>query len=592
LERRGLTAHDYSRSRNNGTLTNIEQDDWGHYTYRNHFHGPAVDLEGGTSNEKIVAGSKVKPNRNLSMSVWCDTDVMGNWDSVGGQTTSSSYGDGFGFYFLTGQIHFFVNHYVNDALKAFSTGSWAHFVGTYDSSFVRIYVNGVEGTPQSLSGVVSLGSGTYTIGQIGNWGGAEFNGRVANCAYWDRTLSAREVWRLYNDPWAMFRRETLNPPTSDLDKSAVSVAVFSGVGAISGGIFSRAVTNTVEFSTNMFRSLDETVPHTVEFSQSVDSTVQGIEVSHSVKFTQQLADVVPKIESVDHSIAFGHVVSSTPQELSITSNIEFGDNVAITTWDESITASVKFSATGSMQQIFWDAIPLGESHTVKFTQSTATPIDRSVYNNIRFSQSSDPGYVWFLNHKVQFTDSAVMNFTMPFAGQTSLIFSHAFLGTLKDPSECKYDPIIGGGSVSSTMPAFNPSSMTKPASMTLVYPAVADSNQWTKTATLRNAEIGDRTRYQFDRIFRESAMGSLQVAHDADWPDQETVAVAIRLCKTTDVTAFSEFVSDTLGEDIGFLDWESNAWRGIMLSTAEPIVYTRDDVIDITFEFVILGGLT
>jgi len=79
---------------------------------------------------------------------------------------------------------------------AITSGAWYHVVGTWDGSTVRIYVNGVEGTPMATTGTLDASTGENFIGR---YQGYRADGLMSNVAYWyNKALTQQEVVEIYN----------------------------------------------------------------------------------------------------------------------------------------------------------------------------------------------------------------------------------------------------------------------------------------------------------------------------------------------------------------------------------------------------------
>jgi hypothetical protein len=335
--------------------------------------------------------------------------------------------------------------------------------------------------------------------------------------------------------------------------------------------------------------IEPSVTQSVLFGQTVaqQSTSPGGE--HTLVLSQSVNDPPSELEEA-HSVVLSHSFSSSTQNFSVASTVSFGSKVHITEWLATASNTAVFSDAGTNVHVRADAVDLSGEHNIRFSQNSAwVEILKSGLNGVEFSQAVDYAYIWQLEHEFVISQTEVLNQELPLAVASTLVLSHAFLADLP-ASTCFYNPILGGGA-GSTMPAGIPNRLVRQSSVKLVYPAVSDPESWTNTATLRNPEIGDRTKLQMDRIFRESRGGTLQTYRDDDWPTQETISVSIRLVNTDNVDDFSDFIDNTLGKEIGYLDHEGNAWRGVMLTTADPLVRTRNDIIDISFELIVLGNL-
>ena len=76
-------------------------------------------------------------------------------------------------------------------------GEWHHVVGTYDGSYVRLYVDGAEigtGTPTSIAiGYGLTPTDDFFVGAYGGTCDLYFNGLIDEVGIWNRALSADEV---------------------------------------------------------------------------------------------------------------------------------------------------------------------------------------------------------------------------------------------------------------------------------------------------------------------------------------------------------------------------------------------------------------
>ena len=77
-----------------------------------------------------------------------------------------------------------------------SNGAWTQYVGTYDGSMARLYVNGVQVANAVQSG--SLGNyGPTTLGKWGLYNLYNFNGLLADAQIYNTALNANQVRQLY-----------------------------------------------------------------------------------------------------------------------------------------------------------------------------------------------------------------------------------------------------------------------------------------------------------------------------------------------------------------------------------------------------------
>jgi hypothetical protein len=84
-----------------------------------------------------------------------------------------------------------------NATTVSTTGVWYHFLGTFDGSTTKIYVNGNLETSQNMTNQPT-GSHTAPI-QIGRYDASyPASARISNVKFYNRALSAAEVQQNFN----------------------------------------------------------------------------------------------------------------------------------------------------------------------------------------------------------------------------------------------------------------------------------------------------------------------------------------------------------------------------------------------------------
>ena len=147
---------------------------------------------------------------------------------------------------------------------------------------------------------------------------------------------------------------------------------------------------------------------------------------------------------------------------------------------------------------------------------------------------------------------------------------------------CTYGLFIG----QADDPDFEPPPATPPtlgtATLTLTWPYVTP----TSTLVLRNPEFGNSESLAFTRIIRETRGGTLEVYGDPDWPQTTTLSITVDGLPGAIAEDFLQFLEDSLGQEIGLLDWENRQWRGIITTPdAEVTDHGKACRRSITFEF-------
>jgi alkyl hydroperoxide reductase subunit AhpC len=117
--------------------------------------------------------------------------------------------------------------------------------------------------------------------------------------------------------------------------------------------------------------------------------------------------------------------------------------------------------------------------------------------------------------------------------------------------------------------------------LTLTYPFVSP----TRTVVLRNPQFGNVDRLAFDRINRETRGGTLIMFADATWPKQQTMNVTLTALNRQQKENLLDFLSTSVGQDIGLLDHENRLWKGIVLTPDATINNDSRGGYTITLEF-------
>jgi hypothetical protein len=103
------------------------------------------------------------------------------------------------------------------------TGTWTHYVGTYDGSMMRLYMNGVEVASTSKTGSLNNNFQSFFIGKYSG-GGYEFNGIIDDVRVYNRGLSATDVKKLYNSGLATGNKS----PSSTITNGLVGLWTLDG----------------------------------------------------------------------------------------------------------------------------------------------------------------------------------------------------------------------------------------------------------------------------------------------------------------------------------------------------------------------------
>ena len=194
--------YDFSGSGRNGTGINFNNDE----IVNDHFH-KVVDLEGSDNNYIDAGSASLGLTDEITISVWANTES----DSVPGRLVSK-HGGPHGFLLArnsgTDAIEWRISRTGSDwnggttSANSFEINTWYHIVALYNSTHMRVFINGVEDTggnfPVGLTGNIQ-DTNVLMIGRDGGTGDVySFDGKIDEVAIWNRSLSDSEIQYLYN----------------------------------------------------------------------------------------------------------------------------------------------------------------------------------------------------------------------------------------------------------------------------------------------------------------------------------------------------------------------------------------------------------
>jgi hypothetical protein len=192
---------DYSGFGNNGSIFEAI------YNASGGFDGfGAYEFDG--SNDYIQIGNDptLNQNGNITASAWIKPENIGAF----GHKTLFSKNDwinsGWGFFhefYHNGtswgkRLRLRINGQITNATSEISEGEWQHVAFTYDGSYVRIYQNGQEAGSYQNSTLNMGNSNNLRLGSF-SAGGNNFNGTIDSVAIYNRSLSAEQIFALYQN---------------------------------------------------------------------------------------------------------------------------------------------------------------------------------------------------------------------------------------------------------------------------------------------------------------------------------------------------------------------------------------------------------
>ncbi len=165
----------------------------------------------GNSFIDVTDAASLNPTSGLTLSMWVQTTtdhslagVLGKWNNYGGivgvnkeqfcfNVSDTNHGVNFG---LKTKDNFKV--YPREDTVIYKNGNWNHYVGTYDGSNARLFVNGRQVSSYRTSGPIEVFAQNFEIGRIA--GGQPtcatayyFTGNIDDVGMWNRALSVAEI---------------------------------------------------------------------------------------------------------------------------------------------------------------------------------------------------------------------------------------------------------------------------------------------------------------------------------------------------------------------------------------------------------------
>jgi hypothetical protein len=380
-------------------------------------------------------------------------------------------------------------------------------------------------------------------------------------------------------------------------RTASSTLTFSQTNARAGS-FSATASNAIIFTQSNITAgpKPRTASNSITFGHSAAPNILARTASNVITFSQKSDVGGVKELTADNSVLFTQTAAPGLLTRTASNLLEFeqattpgfaGVNAIVLTASDSIT----FTQSNARYIIFADAIALSGQSTINFTQRAIFPIPLTASNTIIFTHSADgvPGKSG--THVIEFTQTVIANHWRSLTASNTVNFQHGFsavqfrdgipvIGLGGCDATKTYSPYAGGDT-----PVIRP---VAPAldrhSDVIFFTPTGPICTATSSITLRTPNFGDRDRNQYNRVNRESRGGSLTIFRDPKWPKIRTLVMDFSGLKDTEVDGILTFLEDTLGQQIGFRDWNGRVWTGIITTPDAAITRTGTDRNDLALE--------
>lgn len=364
-----------------------------------------------------------------------------------------------------------------------------------------------------------------------------------------------------------------------------------------GGSLGYAASNTISFtqsgSVSIPLKVDLTASNTLSLTQTNDNGLLVRTAHNTITFTQSNVQAGEQELTAKDTITFTQSAGSGLISRTAHNYVEFtqqglGGFVSVNATSLTASDTLSLSQEVNRSLALGSGTSLTASDTLSFTQKAIFPIDLTGENTLTLTQTADgnPGKTG--TQTITFTQSAVAAFNRNMTASNTISFSQGtsgvnfrnglpILGTGCDATKT-YSPFSGGGTplVRPVAPALN-----RKTDVEFFYPTGAVCSA-TTSIILRTPNFGDRDRNQYNRVNRESRGGSLRVYRDPQWPKIRTLVMDFSGVKDSEVSDILTFLEDTLGQQIGFRDWNSRVWYGLITNPDAAITRTgranRNDI--------------
>jgi hypothetical protein len=384
--------------------------------------------------------------------------------------------------------------------------------------------------------------------------------------------------------------EILTSQKEPINKSISQSLIFSQ--SASADTIQKTVAQSLEFSQSTAIAFKLSVApsaQALQFGHSAGSDRVSKEVSQTLQFSQYASDGIPIEESLTQSLVFsqtatpGLYASTTTQSLVFTQNAAAG-KIIPGGIERSTSSNLVFSQTATEVKILATATAAVGTSGLVFSQYAGFPTEVQIPHAIIFSHVLNVEVDRLVEHTVVFTqDQIEYNHDAVRSASNGLVFTHSFV-YIDDVSLCTYDPKVGANNDPNapTPPSATAPTLTRQSTVTLFYPTVSP----TVTVEIRAPNLGDRDRLSQMRIQRESRGGTLQIFADPTWPKLQILALQFMGLTEGEALEVQSFFISTLGQTVGFTDWEGRTWHGIIVTPDEPFIRNgRTCRVDISFEF-------
>ena len=196
----GTTVSDMSSNSNNGTMTNMANDDWiSNSLFAQDY---SLDLDGSNDYVQVADDNALDISSSITVSAWIYPTNIANKDGIISKRTSTENSGDWAFRLTSAaKLKLLIwdgdaNNGSTSSTNAISTNTWTHIAYTHDNSTntTKFYINGsLDATTTGLSKNLAGNNSNVYIGWDGQQGDKFFTGKIDDICIWDDVRTQTEI---------------------------------------------------------------------------------------------------------------------------------------------------------------------------------------------------------------------------------------------------------------------------------------------------------------------------------------------------------------------------------------------------------------
>ena len=196
----GTTVSDMSSNSNNGTMTNMANDDWiSNSLFAQDY---SLDLDGSNDYVQVADDNALDISSSITVSAWIYPTNIANKDGIISKRTSTENSGDWAFRLTSAaKLKLLIwdgdaNNGSTSSTNAISTNTWTHIAFTHDNSTntTKFYINGsLDATGTGLSKNLAGNNSNVYIGWDGQQGDKFFTGKIDEVRIWDDVRAQTEI---------------------------------------------------------------------------------------------------------------------------------------------------------------------------------------------------------------------------------------------------------------------------------------------------------------------------------------------------------------------------------------------------------------